>query len=53
MTVTPDQIRWAEAAGRAAARGGKALEDCPYPANDRVLRLRWVLAYASEVELVD
>ena len=44
MTTDRD-IGRAQALGRAAAAAGQTLDSCPYPLSERVLRLRWVLAY--------
>lgn len=50
MSVTDADVARAEALARAAARAGQDTDACPYPregADNRVLRLRWLLAYAD------
>lgn len=44
--ATDAEIARAQALGRLAGREQASITTCPYPRTDRVLRLRWVLAYA-------
>jgi hypothetical protein len=47
MTTPTDQdIARAEALARLSVRAGRPVETCPFASDDRVLRARWVLAYA-------
>jgi hypothetical protein len=45
MTTTQDIAR-AQALGRACARDGGKVSDCPYPLVERVMRRHWVLAFS-------
>lgn len=49
--MSDQDIARAQALGRAAARAGLPVTSCPYPWDgspaDRVLRMRWALAYAG------
>lgn len=44
---TDVEITRAQRLGSLAAKAGRSFDDCPYPADQRVLRSRWSLAYAD------
>lgn len=46
-TPRADDIRRAEAAGRAAGRARRPIDECPYPTDQRALRVRWAMAWVS------